>query len=365
MGPLTEFVIFSDLHGHNFKYGSKRVPMWKGAHYNTRLLDAVRVLDEIQAYVQVHEIPNVLFAGDLFHRRTKLDVDAYNLIFDRIARLGRILPVGGGLFMLPGNHDYADRLGKIHVLESLQRLPGVHVLDKIQAVSLIVGVSLVAVPYTPNLEQAKELLHLAGKLTIPGEANILMAHQGMRGAKVGSDYILVSDQDVSVSDVPHDKFTACFFGHYHQHQKLFRNGWYVGATHEQNWSDVGGKRGFLHVRVFQDHVEFDRIETSAPKFILVDGDTQGVTTREQDFVRVLVDTAVSESVVRRLSTQIPCAELEVVSKVDKTAPRVTLEVSQLDPEAALRAWVSANTPPTEDCLDMGLELLKEASRSHL
>jgi DNA repair exonuclease SbcCD nuclease subunit len=349
--PVEELIIFSDLHAHNFKYGSRRVGL-----YNSRLLDAVNVLNEIYEYARYNTpyIDTLLYGGDLFHRRSILNVDAYNLISQKLVEISK----NHDLLLIPGNHDYADRQGKIHSLQALDFQIGM--LDTVYSYVTQANVAVITVPFTDDLETARKWLKEAGEIAdaYTSMPRILLAHLGMQGAKVGSDYILVSDQDVKVSDVPHQKFTACFFGHYHEHQQLFANGWYIGATHEHNWGDSGGKRGFLHVRVFDDHVEFDRIETQAPKFVTIDGET--VPTRDKDFVRVYMEGTLSQSVAKRLDSQIPNASLEVIPKVDKSPIVLTLEASQLEPEAALRAWVEQNPPEqdVEDYLSEGLTLLR-------
>lgn len=357
---LDEFLIFSDLHAHNFKYGSRRVPFKNEGLYNSRLVDAVKVIGEIHAYALAQGVRRVLFGGDLFHRRSVLHTDALNLVYDAIAQLVKDVE----LVMIPGNHDYADKHGHVHALQAFKHLENCYVLDTVGGVTFDdTDVCFVCVPYTDNIEEAQQWLQDAGKIADSHDNAVLLAHLGMQGAVVGSDYVLVSDSDIRVSDVPQDSFAACFFGHYHEHQKLFKNGWFIGAATEQNWSDIGGKRGFLHVKLWDDNsVTFERIETQAPRFI--DASDRGINhdIRLQDFVRCYVPKA-SHETKRRLNAEIDCASLEVLEMVDKAEIVLTLSPTQLDPANALEAWLKANPPGdmnSGDVLKYGLNVLREA-----
>lgn len=346
MQPLEELLLFSDLHAHNFKYGSKRVTTDTGI-FNSRLLDTLSVLDEIKDYALAHGITTILFGGDLFHRRQTYNTEVFNLIFQKFQEFS---DEGLMLLMIPGNHDYADRQGLVHALQPFDSIANVRVMDNTEEITRVAGRILIhPVPYTPDLERAKELLAAAGRCADQDDGpNILLAHLGMQGARVGSDYILVSDGDIRVKDVPHESFHACFFGHYHEHQQLFSNGWFIGATHEHNWGDVGGKRGFLHAKVYRDRVDFKRIETQAPKFlVLYDGtichsaEDFGQPPRDKDFVRIMVDTA-DAATIRRVQRELGREDVEVIPGLDKEEIVLTLQASQLDPESALEAWVKAN-----------------------
>ncbi len=369
--PLEELLLFSDLHAHNFQYGSKRVqiaeerPGWN--HYgtfNSRLLDTLAVLDEIKDYAVAHGITTILFGGDLFHRRQVYHTDVFNLVFEKFTEMSSM---GLTFLMIPGNHDYADRVGMVHALQPFDTIENVHVSGLVMPRLWTSECEVLCVPYTPDLDTACSNLRFAGQMADDSDVpTILLAHLGMQGARVGSDYILVTDGDVKVADVPHQSFTGCFFGHYHEHQQLFANGWYIGSTHEHNWGDSGGTRGFLHARVYKDKIAFHRIETDAPKFVTIDGD-DAPEYRDKDFVRIYVDTP-SRSVIRRVRQQLGREDVEVIPRLDKPEIVLTLEASQLDPETAMGAWVTANPPDEIDptlMLDAGRAFLRDARGGEL
>jgi len=363
--PLIELVAFSDLHAHNYRYGSKRVPHPNaGGLFNSRLLDCVSVLRDIEKYCVDHVIKHVLFGGDLFHRRSVLHTDVFNVIHREFARMNQL-----HFTMLPGNHDYSDRTGHIHSLEAFSQLPHVDVLDKHKRYLFdpedhSTCMAILPVPYTDDREEAKKRLEHAGELAenqnVP---TLLLAHLGMQGATVGSDYVLVSDSDIGVADVPYEKFTACLFGHYHQHQQLFRNGWYIGATHQHNWGDANTNRGFLHIRVFDDRIEFVQVPTSAPRFFNIqEVDPDAVEVHPRDFVRYHTRAGGIRD-VREVEQRYNNHHVEIIEHNETEQEDLRLPEGTLEPRALVESWVSSkNTDKdsTEAKIALGKELLAEA-----
>lgn len=343
---IDELILFSDHHAHNFPYGAKDVK-YKNYHINSRLLAGCNVLRQIGDYAHANRIDKIVFAGDLFHVREAVTTD---VVYHTREAIRYMVRHNKKLYAIPGNHDYYDRFGHVHSLSMIADIPGVHVIDHRSACKHVDlfgkrgdAYKIHFVPYTDDRNEAVKRLQAAGEAATKGKwPELLVAHLGMQGAKVGSDYVLVSDQDLTVDDVPYDRFTACFFGHYHQHQKLFRNGWFIGASHQHNWGDVNTKRGFLHVRLYVDHVEFDFIETDAPRFVSFKEDNP-LPVNPGDFVRVLTDRKLDEDQVKSVREDLGTENCEVVY-VPPEVETGTMELSEenLSPENMVAAWVAAN-----------------------
>lgn len=356
MAKPFEFVIFSDLHAHNFKYAADRkaIPGLMGL-YNSRLADTALVLDEIIDYCKVNGITTAVFCGDLFHRRTSVTTDVRCVIIDR---LHKFVDEDIQLHMIPGNHDMGDRHGYIHNLVGVGELSEhIHVYSRVGFVDFDQA-QFVFIPYRENLSDAKKDLASAGELAeTTDKPSILFGHQGIKGAVVGSDYVLINDSDITVPDIPGDKFAACFFGHFHQHQQLSANAWYVGATHQHNWGDVGGSRGFLHVKV-DENVTFSQIETQAPKFVVVrEADKK---PRKKDFVKLITDASFADR--EELKKEWGLDHLEIVFETKDEETEFSLDSTQLSPSAVLQEWVDKKAPQELDkdlLLAMGREILKE------
>ena len=343
---LDQFVVFSDHHAHTFAFGS-REEQYDNSHFvNSRLLAAHDVLREIDEYARKHKIKNIVFCGDLFHVREAVPTVAVNVMYDAIQRMS----CWAKLWLMPGNHDYADRDGKVHSLHVFKHLPNVNVVDWSSSTQTFVTdsgrmgepVQFSFVPYTDDRDKAIESIQVAATKKKDDTPHILFAHLGIQGARVGSDYVLVNDSDLSVDHIPWQEFTGCFFGHYHEHQQLFANGWYVGATHQHNWGDANTKRGFLHVRVYRDHVDFDFIETNAPKFIVTKDPNAEV--RPEDFVRFITTKNLSQQEVEKVRAKTASRNCEVVYlQPDVSKDDIALSEENLSPTAMVSAWVSAHT----------------------
>lgn len=362
MSKPTEFLVFSDFHAHNFTYGATRttIPGLQGI-YNSRLADSAAVLDEILAYAKHHKIEHVFFCGDLFHRRTSVHTDVRHVVVDR---LHKFVDEDIQLHMIPGNHDLGDRHGFVHSLVGLGELSDyIHVYDTV-SYCVVGDLQFVFVPYIEGRKATQLALESAGELAeMHAGPSYLMAHAGMQGATVGSDYVLINDSDITVKDVPNRKFTACFFGHFHEHQQLFANGWYVGATHQHNWGDAYGSRGFLHVK-HGSKCEFEQIQTMAPEFVVTrDGKTsRGELSmmKANDFVRnITKDMHVDREALREKWN---VAHLEIVYEVEDEETEFTLDTTQLSPVAVVDQWVESRLPEgmdKEEVLSAGKEILKE------
>jgi len=366
MGKPFEFLVFSDFHAHNFPYGASRTTIpGMGGLYNSRLADSAAVLDEILSYAKQSKIKDIVFCGDLFHRRTSVSTDVRHVVTDR---LHKFVKEGISLYMIPGNHDMGDRKGNYHSLAGLGDFSSqLRVYDKVD-IQFGVGerIDFVFVPYTDSLEEAKEGLKKAGELAGHSpNPTILFAHLGMQGAKVGSDYVLINESDITVEDVPSSKFAACFFGHFHEHQQLFQNGWYVGATHQHNWGDAYGCRGFLHVKVTGKKVDFNHITTYAPEFVVTrDGKTsRGELSmmKANDFVRnITTNKSLDREELReRWGLDNPP---EIIIETEDTGEDFTLDAAQLSPASVIEEWVDRKLPEgltKEEVLLTGSDILRE------
>lgn len=342
---IDEFVVFSDHHANAFTYGAE-AELYDNCYHNSRLLASVRVLDQITDYCEQHKLSKVFFVGDLFHTRESVSTDALVLTHAAIRRMARTARV----VMIPGNHDYFDRDGKIHSMQLFATDKNIQVIDwsKILRGTYFSGERgdiwyAHCVPYTERLDQAKAALKKPDH-TEPATPAVLFAHLGMQGAVVGSDYVLVSPNDVGVADVPQDDYAGCFFGHFHRHQQLFKNGWYVGASHAHNWGDANEKRGFLHVRLYQDHVEFDFIESNAPRFLaLYEDAVQSAEIRATDFVTIYTNKTMDDEGKARVRDTVKAGKVEVVHVPDNIKLQdIELDETHLTPSVMVETWVKAN-----------------------
>lgn len=342
---VSELLVFSDHHAHPFSYGAKEV-LHGGVLTNSRLVESCNVLKQMSDYARAHNIRTVVFGGDLFHTRESVSTDAYNATLAELQGL----TAGRQTFFLTGNHDYFDREGKVHSLEGLKYWKSdLTVVDWRSPLRVETrgsrsdSYTLCFVPYTEDKALAQRTLKEHAD-AVTASPKLLIAHLGMQGAKVGSDYVLVNDADVSVDDIRTEAFAGCLFGHYHAHQQLFGNGWYIGASHQHNWGDVNTTRGFLHVRVFVDHIDFTFIESDAPRFLAIkEADVKNTTIRKKDFVKVFTSKKMNDKELSGVRTDAVAESCEVVYVPPEISlSAIALDERHLTPSAMVETWVKAN-----------------------
>jgi len=357
MTDVHEFVIFSDHHAHNHKYGAVRRELVRGNQstvHNSRLLDSVAVINEIAEYVKNNNIRTTIFAGDLFHTRGTVPTDVYNLTYEAV----RGIP--GEVIMIPGNHDFADRDGKVHSLEPFKDMMAVYDVPWSCSGYGDLSICFHFVPYSDI--KGKIVKDIAELPIVPGIPNVLIGHAGIQGAKVGSDYVLVNDSDMEITDIDLTRFTACFFGHFHKHQMLARNAWYVGATHQHNWGDAGCRRGFLHVTIRDGKTLIKQIESSAPKFVNISS-LEEFDINSNNFVRLHMDVptdAKLEQYTKKLGYP---QKIEVISPAEEGVADednvFDLDINTLIPSHLVSYWNTLHG--RDDSLaKLGLEILAEA-----
>jgi DNA repair exonuclease SbcCD nuclease subunit len=391
MNDRLDFLAFSDWHVHEFSFGANNTTDLFGMRgLNSRLVDAGMQFVEMVTYAHEHDINYILFGGDLYHSKKMISKDALNVVFACFEWAHENYPEIQ-FVLIYGNHDVVDKDGTINSLSSLWALPNVLLIDKINPVVYLRGhfnvfMHIRGVSYTENRAALIEdmnnndpcdLLTGYGYPLDPVPSinrptmihTILLIHSGIQGAKVGTDFVLVKDHDLSVTDIPREKYDIVLGGHLHEHQQVFDNGWIIGATHQMNWSDAGGKRGFIHVSITNDkviNVEHIPTSESLPRFHeLTSSDLTGV--RPRDFVKYHVDEPISEELLKTVQGYMLANIGGIPAYLELIPPAVTEEEFELSEKAVsadtiLEEWVAskANTLDKETLTALGKELLLEA-----
>lgn len=358
-----DFLVFSDLHAHPFKFGSKWVVDEQLGPINSRLLDACKCIRQVYAYACEHDIKNVVFAGDLFHVPDRPPTEAVTAVYKTIAANQPFVTT----CMIPGNHDISSKNGLSHALVPFSKIA--QVATHYEWFDLYPGVRLHLVPYRESksayLSMANEAAAAASEYRShhPTTKHVLISHIGVQGAKVGANYVLVHDSDVDVKELPLDAFDLCLFGHFHEHQKLAHNAYYVGSTNQHNWGDVGSERGFLHVSV-GDSVTIKRVPLDAPKFhSLAVGDSVS-HVNAGDFVTINAGKKVVEAVKKAALESLPdVAFLDIKPEKEVLVLDHVKMPNSWSHNELLTAWVDANCPAKlkkNKLLNLGLKFLGEA-----
>jgi DNA repair exonuclease SbcCD nuclease subunit len=362
-----KIVVFSDLHAHPFK--PYATVLENGM--NSRLADAIGCIEQIHEYVKANDIELVLFGGDMFHVRRTINVMAFNAVYEAMAQLRMS---GVPVVLIHGNHDQADRHGEEHSIHAFRTFSTVVDKPGWQVVAGKSGdpLALMAVPYTENVEHLRSVV----KEACPADQvpRILLGHLGIQGAVVGSDFVYTNPHDATIADLHLDRYDAAFLGHYHQHQQLADNCWYVGAPLQHNWGDRNQWRGFVEYDT--DTGEIKQHSLEAPRFVQVPiADLEGGSAAgaemlcKGNFVRIVDAMPWDEAKRSSTRTQLGARSLEVIPPKNGVQPSSgegpRLEMTPgMSFQDMLRTYVHAGVQhadglDTDYLIQLGAEVLEE------
>lgn len=318
--------MFSDLHLHAFKQFSKE----EVGGVNSRLKDGLDIIKQIEEHVQNDtDITDVFFCGDLFHVRNNINVATFNKVIESVTDFAyNINKVK--LYILAGNHDQATRDGEVTSLDAFQSI-SVRGGKKIPIIKSPTNVphkylDIVAAPYTENKDSVKKL--------IKGKHDLFFGHMGINGSIVGSDFVYNNPADWSLDDLNTHNFDALFFGHFHRHQQLTENSWYVGAPLHHNFGDEGQSRGFMVYDVNTKRAE--HLPTRYPKFVTVTDETIDDKEFHNNYVRIkTANRSLYENIEQDSPKGYEFVDLDKKKETKKTSKFKTSSISE-----AIKEYVS-------------------------
>lgn len=359
---MSKIVVFSDLHAHCF--GPYSTALEDGT--NSRLQDALDIIRDVRQLAKEVDADMVLFAGDLFHERRHIVTQAFSKVYEALSMFAvDRMP----LFMIPGNHDQADKAGKFHALSPIGAFATV--VDTpgwIEFKGKTETVDILAVPY---IEDTNHLLDVVNEKA-PDRSNprIFLGHFGIDGAKLGADFVYSNSNEPVIGNIPVGRFDAGFLGHFHIHQQLAPNFWYVGAPMHHNWGDRGQDRGVMVYDTVTKEAQHLPLG-NPPKFveITVHDLEKGVGDWTDNFVRIVSDKPWSEDQIDSARERIGCRSLEIVGqKVDTNeAFEIRLNVAPGDPYEDMAAeyvksgLVELDGLEEEWLISVGKKLLEEVT----
>jgi len=181
-----------------------------------------------QAAIELQDY-KVACLGDLFHLRYKVDARIQNALKDEFQKW---VSAGIELRILPGNHDQYEVSGR-NVLELFGHIPGVRVYS--EPVWDAYGLW---VPYRKDPAEILKALTLLGPTDGPFT---LWLHHGIRGAWMND---CQADSEGLPLESLGTKWSTILCGHYHRHQKVGSNLWYIGSPWQTNANEAGQIKGF-------------------------------------------------------------------------------------------------------------------------
>ena len=247
------FLVFSDLHAHNYLEFSERLP----GGITTRMSIILSVLKQIYTYAQKNNIKYVLFTGDLFHKRHHIEIPVFNVIYNFFNSSN---VYGVRTIMIPGNHDFSTKAEDVHSIESFRHIKGIDVLGN--EILELAGFDVVGTAMTNNTD-ALEKIVLSAKLKNPA---ILLIHALVTGSCASSGFKFFRGI-LSVSEI-NRKYIITLAGDNHLHQ-IKDNFVLVGSPLQHNFGDMGVTKGFLDVDISEKGIKnIILVKTKCPEFFI-------------------------------------------------------------------------------------------------
>lgn len=266
-----KIIHFADLHLGVETYGHINPE----TGLSSRLEDYLGTLDEMVDYAIDNKIDLVLFAGDAYKSREPSQTQQREFA----KRIKRLSDSGIPLFLLIGNHDLPNALGRATTIEIFDTLsiPGVQIANRpgvnsIQTKSGIIQIAalpwvrrsaLLSKENTHNLDfrQINERLQqiltgiiadLASKID-PGFPSILAAHVWVLNALIGSEKSMSIGQEhmLLLGNVSQPAFDYVALGHIHKGQVLNEHPpvIYSGSLDRLDFGDENDQKGFYLIEI--------------------------------------------------------------------------------------------------------------------
>lgn len=274
---MNRFVVFSDLHLHQWSYGSTLI---NGR--NSRLEGQVQVVKDIIKYCKERDIRQAFFCGDLFHTST-VTAEVSQAAYEAFKGFEENKIT---LSILVGNHDQADSVGTMHALSGFKYSKYIRVCDGAVHDGPVQRFERMCDAYLYPFTNSKERLE-AWLSRVSG--GLLFLHQGVGGVEVNSKGFTLNE--ILTPDMIPDSVIMAFTGHYHSHKVVSKNLTIPGSTTQLNWGDEGEVRGWLDVAIDGGSIhDMQLVPANAPKFVTITeaelNTPQGCPNLFDNFVRV-------------------------------------------------------------------------------
>ncbi len=297
---MSKILVFSDLHIHNHKQSIQR------------LQDCLDVLRWCFQTARDRNAKDVIFLGDLFHDRQKIQVIAYHNTFE-IFQEFRDLNIN----LLLGNHDlwFYDKWD-ISSVQPLGAMDNVRVIAKPCTLE-VAGLNVDFLPFTHD-----PVSIVSSSFT--NKSSLLCAHIAVDDATLNemhntkSEVSIENEKDVVKVDKSVFKgWRKVLLGHYHCPQQLDDRVEYVGSPLQLSFNEAFQSK---HVIILDSEtLEHDYVEnTFSPKHLILRYDEVGSVNLANNFVQIQVEDVDSADVIEMRNEIVDSKVLSLEFKEIKT-----------------------------------------------
>ena len=348
-----KILLFSDLHCHSHAPYSTRT----SSGLNSRFLSCLNVVSQACEICQEENVGTAVFCGDLFHGRTKLDIDVFSETWKAFRKLSDNV---SKLIMLVGNHDQHRLIGDVHSVYAFSAFADVVDSPK---TSVIDDVVMHLLPYMHDKNDVVQSLNKMLKSAESKDKKTLaFLHQSIFDAlpdhKIKGDEVLLSELPVGV-----DKY---FSGHIHTRQSLANDRfYYLGSALQHTFGERDQDKGFTLYDTTTGACSF--VRSNSPRFFRFDV-TEDTTPRKSmdfsgvdfssDFVKICYSSK-WKTEVEKIKEEHPRIVLEAIPENYSSGCAVSQELLGND-EELLKSFVAESDTgdlDEEKLLQYGLEIL--------
>lgn len=347
--PRPNIVNFSDFHAHLWQDFAKPDALYTTDRFKKQL----DVLEEVFSYAEENEA-DILFNGDLFHKRTNIDVRVFNYVYDLFRKHKETT-----VYMIRGNHDSVTNSlyspSSLEPFEALENVQVVSTLGKIETPCY----DIYGVGYGEETDVAKEWIANQVENLSEEKVNILCAHIGVSGSVTGK-YSHTLDGAFSLSDLYPEKFDIVTLGHYHKRQFLggYGNVFYVGNTLQTSFSDEGQDKGFYFIAIDGKKWVMNFVKTSYTPFVTINA--ENAPENLEGAYYQFVGNVEESRAVKDLQEDSDLSNVRIsVQKDYSEAPRIDIKAGS-SPQEVTRKYVNKDYPKLES---KALEIIQEAQQT--
>lgn len=338
---MSKILMYTDLHLHNHRKSGER------------FIDCLKVQEWVFQTAIERGIQDIVFLGDLFHDRTKIEVLCYVMTYNLFEKyLTGNYPIK--LWLLLGNHDlYHRERSEIFSPKMLGAFSNLHIIDKPTTLN-IAGHDLDFLPFTEDpIEDLKLLAEANPK--VPGKNRVLCAHLAIDGAQLNSfgtiaDVVVEHDGEmVKVGSEKLKHWDKTWLGHYHGAQVLDHGVEYIGSPLQLTKSEAYQHK---HLVVFDPAtLDSDYIDnTFSPVHVVVKPDQIDSQPLKGNFVTLNVPLSMSHAEVtdlrKKLQTEYSVRTLEIRHQKREDIEQIVQDARSLflDEQKMLEVYVDQTKP---------------------
>ena len=280
---MSKALLFSDLHIHAHKESV------------SRLNHCLEVLNWIFEQAHEHDVDDIIFAGDLFHDRGKIDVLVYLKTFEVFMQRLLVENPKFKFWALVGNHDMYHRENwDVNSVKPLTAIPGFEIIDKPS--SLCFGDKLQLIidfcPYSDNPIRELEKLKADRKKE---SLRMLVGHMAIHGAQLNklygtrADVIVEYDNEmIPVSVDVFNDWDHVFLGHYHGAQRLSASVEYLGSPLQLSFGETFQEKHILILDLETMEKQYI-VNSFSPRHLILQTDELQSYDMNNAFVRIEVE----------------------------------------------------------------------------